>query len=290
MAATAEMFDRAVAIVEADERLDALVGVHDVAARVARSPVGPFLRGRPLGHALHPLMTDVPIGCWTSAALLDLFGGSHGRVAARRLIGFGVLSALPTAVTGLAELGTVDPDDRATSRVATVHAGLNTVALLAYARSWSSRRKERQVRGMLWSLAGAGVASAAGHLGGHLAFARGIGHGRRADEALGPIDQSSVGGAGVGGAGVGGAGVGGERVGGAGVGGAGVGDVGVGDVGADGETDDPVVVGIDAAAAILGVPASNVQVMIDDGLVEPLGGSPTSFRRTDLEFVRLLGG
>ena len=276
MGTTGELFDRAVQAIEGDERLDPAVdAVHGLSVRVTRSPVGPFLRGRPLGHALHPLMTDVPIGCWTSAALLDLFGGSHGRVAARRLIGFGVLSALPTAVTGLAELSTVDPDDRATSRVATVHAGLNTVALLAYARSWSSRRKERQVRGVLWSLAGAGVASAAGHLGGHLAFVRGIGHGRRADEALGPIDQSSVGGAGVGGAGVGGAGV---------------GDVGVGDVGADGETDDPVVVGIDAAAAILGVPASNVQVMIDDGLVEPLGGSPTSFRRTDLEFVRLLGG
>ena len=188
MAATGEMFDRAVRVVEADERLDPLAdGVHDVAIRVAGFSVGPFLRGRSLGHALHPLMTDIPIGCWTSAALLDLFGGAHGRVAARRLIGFGVLSALPTAVTGLAELGGVDPDDRPTSRVATTHAGLNTIALLAYVRSWSSRRKGRQVRGVLWSLAGAGVASLAGHLGGHLAFVRGIGDGRR-------VDASPVGG------------------------------------------------------------------------------------------------
>ena len=276
MGTTGELFDRAVQAIEDDARLDPAVdAVHELAAGVTGSSVGPLLRGRPLGHALHPLMTDIPIGCWTSAALLDLFAGAHGRVAARRLIGFGVLSALPTAVTGLAELGTVDPDDRPTSRVATVHAGLNTIALLAYVRSWSSRRKDRHVRGVLWSVAGAGVASAAGHLGGHLAFVRGLGHGRRADETLGSSDPRSVGD---------------PRVGGTGVGGVGVGGAGVGDVGVGGETDDPVVVGIDAAAAILGVPPSNVQVMIDDGLVEPLGGSPTSFRRTDLEFVRLLGG
>ncbi len=262
MGTTGELFDRAVRAIEDDERLDPAVDtVHELSARVTRSSVGPFLRGRSLGHALHPLMTDVPIGCWTSAALLDLFAGSHGRVAARRLIGLGVLSAVPTALTGLAELGTVDPDDRPTSRVATVHAGLNTLALLSYTRSWSARRKGRQARGFVWSLVGAGVASGAGHLGGHLAFVRGVGRGQRTDESLGPIDLSPVGDAPVGGAPVGG-----------------------------GPVEDPVVVGIDAAAAILGVPPSNVQVMIDEGLVQPVGESPTSFRRTDLEFVRLLGG
>ncbi len=246
---TGALLDDAVRSVEDDQRLDAVVDmVHEVSAGVARSSVGPYLRGRPLGHALHPLMTDVPIGCWTSAALLDLFAGSHGRVAARRLIGLGVLAALPTAMTGLAELGGVDPDDRRTARVATVHAGFNTVALLAYARSWSARRRDRQARGVMWSLFGAAAATAGGHLGGHLAFVRGAGDGVRTDEApMGRGDAVAL-------------------------------------------TDDSVVVGIDAAAETLGVAPSNVQVMIDEGLVEPIDGDPTTFRRVDLESVRLLGG
>ena len=77
-ASTGALFDAAVHSVEDDQRLDAVVDlVHEVAAGVARSAVGPYLRGRPLGHALHPLMTDVPIGCWTSAALLDLSRTRH---------------------------------------------------------------------------------------------------------------------------------------------------------------------------------------------------------------------
>ncbi|MEO6683395.1 MAG: hypothetical protein ABIN48_11300, partial [Ginsengibacter sp.] len=30
-----------------------------------------FLHGTWLGHPLHPLMTDIPIGAWTAAAVLD---------------------------------------------------------------------------------------------------------------------------------------------------------------------------------------------------------------------------
>ena len=48
----------------------------------ARGPVlfgngkrGSVLRGEWLGHAVHPLLTDVVLGTWTSAHVLDLFGG-----------------------------------------------------------------------------------------------------------------------------------------------------------------------------------------------------------------------
>jgi hypothetical protein len=34
-----------------------------------------LLGGRWLGHSLHPLLTDLPLGCWSSASLLDLLGG-----------------------------------------------------------------------------------------------------------------------------------------------------------------------------------------------------------------------
>src|SRR4051794_30862074 len=61
------------------------------------------LHGVWLGHPLHPALTDVPIGCWTSAMLLDLAGGEESRTAARHLVGLGVLSAVPTVVSGASD-------------------------------------------------------------------------------------------------------------------------------------------------------------------------------------------
>ena len=58
---------------------------------------GSVLRGEWLGHAIHPLLTDVVLGTWTSASLLDLFGGPDSPVPAQRLVGAGLLAAGPTA-------------------------------------------------------------------------------------------------------------------------------------------------------------------------------------------------
>ncbi len=64
------------------------------------------ISGVQIGHALHPLMTDVPIGTWTSATLLDLLGGRASRPAAKRLIGVGLAAAAPGEAFGrtLAEM------------------------------------------------------------------------------------------------------------------------------------------------------------------------------------------
>ena len=61
------------------------------------------LRGDWLGHAVHPLLTDVVLGTWTSATVLDLFGGRGSSAAAQRLVGTGLLAVGPTAWTGWAE-------------------------------------------------------------------------------------------------------------------------------------------------------------------------------------------
>jgi hypothetical protein len=67
-----------------------------------RPPRASILGGMWLGHPLHPVLTDVPIGCWTSAVVLDLLGGTGSRKAAQRLIGLGVAAAVPigSVVTG----------------------------------------------------------------------------------------------------------------------------------------------------------------------------------------------
>ena len=195
---TPRWLDELLGRLEADERIDvAAHGLQAGARSLVEGPLGPVLQGGWLGHSLHPLMTDVPIGCWTCAALLDVVGGRAARPASQRLIGLGTLSAVPTVLTGLAELATLDDADDASRRVATVHAGLNVAAVLSYAESWRRRRRGRAVSGVAWSAVGAVVASASGHLGGHLAFVRGVGHGDRGSQP--GTEEGAIGGAAVGG-------------------------------------------------------------------------------------------
>jgi uncharacterized membrane protein len=159
------------------EEATALDPIVDKAEGLATPLVGAprakaILGGRWLGHALHPLLTDLPIGFWTSATVLDLVGGRRSAHAARRLVGLGVLSAVPTAITGWSDWLSLG---RPLRRVGVVHAGANGTALGLYTLSWLARRKDHRARGVLLGLAGGTVASVAGHLGGHLTVGRGAG-------------------------------------------------------------------------------------------------------------------
>jgi nitrite reductase/ring-hydroxylating ferredoxin subunit/uncharacterized membrane protein len=131
------------------------------------------LSGTLLGHALHPLLTDVPIGTWTSAMVLDVAGGRESRTAARRLIGTGVLAALPTAATGWLEWGDSARTHTATRRVGIVHAAANVTALSLYSASYVARRRGRN--GRLLAIAGGGALAVGGHLGGHMSYVHGEG-------------------------------------------------------------------------------------------------------------------
>ena len=133
---------------------------------------GSVLRGDWLGHAVHPLLTDLVIGTWTSATVLDLVGGSDSPVPAQRLIGTGLLAAGPTAWTGWAEWSAAGPRDK---RVGLVHAVTNGLAISVYAASWIARRRGRHATGARLALAGATVSGVGAYLGGHLAIARKVG-------------------------------------------------------------------------------------------------------------------
>jgi uncharacterized membrane protein len=125
------------------------------------------MRGRPLGHALHPALTDLPIGFWTSAVVLDLAGGRKRAAAAKRLVGLGVLTAAPTAVAGFADVPALEPAKR---RVAVVHAASNTIALLLFTRSWWARTRGHRGAGIVDGLLASAVATFGGYLGGWMAF------------------------------------------------------------------------------------------------------------------------
>ncbi|MCP9952395.1 hypothetical protein LUX33_30810 [Actinomadura madurae] len=69
--------------------LDRTIRVLSTAVRrtLRPGPVKDTLHGVPFGHPAHPPLTDVPIGMWVSAAVLDLMPGtrraSQALVAAR---------------------------------------------------------------------------------------------------------------------------------------------------------------------------------------------------------------
>lgn len=155
--------------IEQDAAADPLVHqVARLASLVRRSSARPLLRGDWLGHAVHPMLTDLPIGFWTCAWSLDLVGGKPGRPAAQRLIGLGLLSVPATVATGLHDWG--DIDDRGQRRVGAVHAASNAVATVLYFGSWRARRRGHHARGVALGMLGATAATVGGFLGGHLVF------------------------------------------------------------------------------------------------------------------------
>jgi uncharacterized membrane protein len=176
------------------ERLEASDGLDRPASLVARAarrvvrpgPLEDALTGRWLGHALHPLLTDLPIGFWTSTSFLDLVGRRESRTAATLLLAAGNLAALPTAVTGLAEWLETDPPVR---RVGVVHAAANVAGLALYTGSLVARLRHRPGWGTALALGGMGVATVGGYLGGHLAIARKVGT-RHPQLALARVDTA----------------------------------------------------------------------------------------------------
>ena len=125
------------------------------------------LQGEWLGHPLHPMLTDLPVGFWTSAWILDLFGGESGRRASQRLVGAGVMSVLPTALAGGADWTRRPRPDQ---RLGLLHAGAVAAATSVYAASWVARRRGSHRAGVVLGHVGAGLATFGGYLGGHLAF------------------------------------------------------------------------------------------------------------------------
>jgi hypothetical protein len=132
---------------------------------------GPILRGEWLGHAVHPVLTDLVLGTWTSASVLDVIGGAHSASSAQRLIGTGLLAVGPTAWTGWAEWSAAGSRDK---RVGLVHAATNGAAIGVYAASWMARRRGQHGRGVRLALAGMAITGVGAYLGGHLAAVRNV--------------------------------------------------------------------------------------------------------------------
>ncbi|MET7543194.1 Rieske (2Fe-2S) protein [Streptomyces sp. NPDC005507] len=163
--------------IEAIGELKALDGICGKAAalvyRVTRTKVVKNgLSGTWLGHPLHPALSDLPIGAWVMASALDATAGTTGARAARRLVGLGLIAAVPTAAAGASDWSdTYGP----TQRAGYVHAVSNTVGTALQAASWLARRRGYHGAGAALSGTGLAITLCAAYLGGHLSFVRGVG-------------------------------------------------------------------------------------------------------------------
>ena len=164
---------------------DAMPPWLDDAAKKAQAPVQRFLGERPelhnlldgtwLGAPLHPALSDVPVGAWTSAFTLDLVatvtGSKAAATAADGALAVGVAAALPAAVTGTADWRDLIGEER---RVATAHALLNVAGLALSVASLAQRARGRHGVGRALSAAGLAISGSAAHLGGELSFGMGV--------------------------------------------------------------------------------------------------------------------
>jgi hypothetical protein len=83
---------RTVDDLERAEKLDGLVSLGQRAARLL--PPGrarDALHGVWLGHPLHPVLAQAPVGLWLSATVLDAWPG--GERSSRRLVALGLAAA-----------------------------------------------------------------------------------------------------------------------------------------------------------------------------------------------------
>jgi nitrite reductase/ring-hydroxylating ferredoxin subunit len=154
---------RAVDELERAEKLDGLVGLGQRWARLLRPGRSrDALHGVWLGHPLHPMLAQAPIGLWLSASVLDAWPG--GERASRRLVLLGLAAAAPAALAGAVDWSEQHEQQM---RVGTVHAMANGAAAGLYLASLASRARplSRALR-----LAGLATAGVAGLLGGHISF------------------------------------------------------------------------------------------------------------------------
>lgn len=144
----------------------------------ALRPLKLLLNGSWLGHPLHPLLTDVPIGAWILTVILDLVGLlfklSNLGVAAAITALIGVAGGVAAIVAGLMDWMDVNPREKA---VGAVHATLNTSATALFVISILIRwRFHWQFSWEAFAVALAGVAcvSCGGYLGGVMVYHLGV--------------------------------------------------------------------------------------------------------------------
>ena len=144
-----------------------------------------FLHGTWVGHPLHAILTDIPIGAWTATIMFDALDSMQARreyrVAADAALALGFAGALGAAATGITDWQDIDPPAR---RIGLVHGLLNVVSVTLFGSSLFARRRGSRTTGRNLAALGYAVSVAAAHLGGNLVYDQKIGVDHSASEKL----------------------------------------------------------------------------------------------------------
>jgi nitrite reductase/ring-hydroxylating ferredoxin subunit/uncharacterized membrane protein len=135
-----------------------------------------ILNGTWLGHALHPVLTDIPVGAWTCTMLFDMLWLNDEQEttakAAEDTLLFGLLGAVGTAITGAADWSDQIDTDR---RIGFIHGALNVSGALVNTASFALRKLGLKQAGIALSTVSYVTLFFTAYLGGELSFAKGIG-------------------------------------------------------------------------------------------------------------------
>jgi len=160
----------------AEDRLQKLLNEGFARGGSGGQKIKNVLHGTWLGHPLHVILTDVPIGAWTAGLVFDFLESSSGRrefaAAADASITIGLVGAAGAAITGLTDWQDVDPPAR---RVGLVHGLLNLFGTSLFLASRVMRKRNSRAAGRRLAIFGYTVATAAAYLGGNLVYEQQIG-------------------------------------------------------------------------------------------------------------------
>lgn len=135
-----------------------------------------FLNGTWMGHPLHVILTDIPIGAWTAAITFDALDAMGSRreyrIAADAAVGLGLIGAAGAAATGLTDWQDIDPPAR---RIGLVHGILNVASVALFGGSLIARRRGSRTTGRSLAALGYAVSAIAARLGGDLVYGQKIG-------------------------------------------------------------------------------------------------------------------
>jgi len=171
--------NRAVDRLARNPKLDAIATAVQPTIKAAVDASGPavqnVLHGTVIGHALHPIVTDIPIGAWTVTAALDvleLFGSDAFAPGADASLIIGLAGAAGAIVTGWADWSDTKEDAR---NVGMAHALVNGIATTGYLASLWLRKAGARKAGIAASLGSYAVVSLGAYLGGALSLDYGLG-------------------------------------------------------------------------------------------------------------------
>jgi nitrite reductase/ring-hydroxylating ferredoxin subunit/uncharacterized membrane protein len=135
-----------------------------------------FLNGTWLGHPLHPMLTDVPIGAWTCTMMLDTLGAVTGtealEAASDLTLAAGLAAASGAAASGLTDWSDTFGRER---KVGLLHGLMMVSSFVVYSCALLARLGGNRRTGVALANLGYGLAAGGAYLGGEEVFDIGYG-------------------------------------------------------------------------------------------------------------------